>query len=130
MAKYITRQRKILLGFLSTHHDESLSARQIAEALKDEEISVSAVYRNLSELEADGSVRRVSSGAGRETVYQYADAEECRNSLHLSCIKCGRTFHMAVPDAAMLEDRLSKNEDFAIDKASTILYGTCGKCRR
>ncbi len=54
MAKYLTRQRKRLLEYLSEHTDEQMSARQIADALATDEISVSAVYRNLSALEEEG----------------------------------------------------------------------------
>lgn len=53
MSSYSTRQRKALLAYLSRHPDELLSARQIADALADEKISLSAVYRNLAQLEAE-----------------------------------------------------------------------------
>lgn len=35
MQSYSTRQRKVLLAYLSQHPDELLSARQIADALAD-----------------------------------------------------------------------------------------------
>lgn len=35
MHSYSTRQRKVLLAYLSQHPDELLSARQIADALAD-----------------------------------------------------------------------------------------------
>lgn len=60
MPKYMTKQRKALLSFLSAHADEELSARQIAQTLSGEGISISAVYRNLSALEQEGKIRRVS----------------------------------------------------------------------
>ena len=55
MARYLTRQRKQLLEYLSEHTDEQMTARQIADALTAESISISAVYRNLSALEEDGN---------------------------------------------------------------------------
>ena len=58
MSRYSTKQRKSLLAYLSAHPDELLSTRQIADALQHEKISLSAVYRNLSELEAEEKVRR------------------------------------------------------------------------
>ena len=48
MAKYLTKQRGRLIEYLSSHTDEQITARQIADALTADEISVSAVYRNLS----------------------------------------------------------------------------------
>lgn len=130
MPKYDTRQRRALTDYLCRHHDESMTAKAIAAALREQGISQSAVYRNLAALEAEGKVRRVTAAGAHESLYQFADADECRNSLHLSCTKCGRTFHMALPDAALLESSLAQNEGFAIDKASTILYGTCGDCQK
>lgn len=130
LSKYITRQRKVLLSFLSDHTDELLSAQEIAEALEDESVSLSAVYRNLTDLEAEGKVRRSSKGGAREVYYQYTDAEECKGCLHLSCKKCGRTFHMDTAGAEQLIDAVAKIEGFAIDKADTVLYGVCEVCRK
>ena len=53
MYSYSTRQRKVLLAYLSQHPDELLSARQIEDALADKKISLSAVYRNLAQLETE-----------------------------------------------------------------------------
>ena len=58
MPSYSTRQRKVLLAYLSQHPDELLSARQIADALADEKISLSAVYRNLAQLEAEEALQQ------------------------------------------------------------------------
>ena len=60
MPKYMTKQRKTLLSYLSGHADEKLSARQIEADLKQEGISISAVYRNLSELEKEAAAARYS----------------------------------------------------------------------
>ncbi len=129
MSKYMTKQREALLGFLAEHHDESFSARQIAESLNGDKISISAVYRNLSALEEDGKLRRVIKGGGREVFYQYADCEECKECLHLSCKKCGKTYHMSAQGADMLMNSVAAQEKFFIDKVGTVLYGVCEKCR-
>ncbi|MBE5057326.1 transcriptional repressor [Pseudoflavonifractor sp. DSM 107456] len=50
--KYDTRQRDHLIPFLEQHIDQPLSVREIAQALCAQQISLSAVYRNLSHLEA------------------------------------------------------------------------------
>lgn len=89
MHSYSTRQRKVLLSYLSQHPDELLSARQIEDALADKKISLSAVYRNLAQLETEEKVRRSSKSGTREVYYQYLDAESCKGALHMSCIKCG-----------------------------------------
>ncbi len=130
MSKYMTRQRRALLDYLEAHADESLSAAQIAQALSAQEISVSAVYRNLSALEEEGRLHRSASGAGKELRYRYSGAELCRGCLHLSCTRCGRTFHLRRTDANRLVNAVAEEAGgFALDRAETVLYGVCGDCR-
>lgn len=129
MPKYMTKQRKILLEYLSLHADEKLSAKQMAEDLNSRGISASAVYRNLSDLEKEGKIRRVNQSGSREVFYQYTDGELCKDCLHLSCEKCGKTYHMNSQGAQMLVQNLAQSDDFTIDKANTVLYGVCRECR-
>ncbi len=129
MPKYMTKQRKALLNYLSMHADERLSAKQLEDALKIEGISISAVYRNLSELEREGKVRRVNNSGSREVFYQYTDGAHCKDCLHLSCEKCGKTYHMNSAVARTLIENLAQSDEFTIDKANTVLYGVCGDCR-
>ena len=129
MSKYLTKQRRLLLEYLSRHTDESLSASEIAEALS-EQISKSAVYRNLADLETEGRLRRIAGGGSREAVYQYIDEHACSDRLHLSCKKCGRTVHMQQQIADHLINSVELNEHFAIDKGETVIYGVCAACRK
>ena len=129
MSKYTTRQRRALLDYLTEHADESLSAAQIAEALSGQEISVSAVYRNLADMEAEGRLRRVAPGGSREAVYQYIDERECRGCLHLSCTKCGKTVHMQQQTADALVSSVESDSHFSIDKSETVIYGVCSDCK-
>ena len=46
MSGYNTKQRRALLAFLGEHPDELLTAHQMADALAEKQISLSAVYRN------------------------------------------------------------------------------------
>ena len=95
MSGYNTKQRRALLAFLEEHPDELLTARQMADALAEKQISLSAVYRNLAQLEAEEKVRRSAKSGSHEAFYQYLDAKGCKGALHMSCVKCGKTFHMA-----------------------------------
>lgn len=128
-SKYVTRQRRLLLSCLGQHPDELLSARQIAEALEGESVSLSAVYRNLADLEAEGRIRRVHRGSDREICFQYLDSGDCRNCLHLSCTRCGRTFHMDADGAEQLIHTVAERDGFALDKRETVLYGLCDGCQ-
>ena len=127
MQAYMTQPRKRLMRYLHDHADETLSAGQIAQELP--EISVSAVYRNLSALEKDGAVQKVAKAGTREVFYRYKKAEECRAHLHLSCKKCGRTFHMDEAETEALVEAVAKLDGFAIDRGDTVLYGLCNGCQ-
>ena len=129
MPGYNTKQRRILLAFLEQHPDELFSARQIADALKAEQISLSAVYRNLVQLEADGQIRRYTKSGTQETFFEYIAAEHCKDVLHMKCVKCGRTFHMTEQSAVMLAELLTRNEQFSLDRNNTVLYGACSQCK-
>ncbi len=130
VAKYMTRQRMLLLAYLEQHPDVLLSANQIAAALAAEKISVSAIYRNLSDLEAEGKVRRTSQNRKREVYFQYIDAKHCKDSLHLNCQRCGRSYHLSTELAEVIIKGLASSEDFQINKANTVIYGICSSCSK
>ncbi len=128
MQAYMTQPRKRLITYLHSHADETLSAGQIAQDLP--EISVSAVYRNLSALEQDGTVRKVAKSGSREVFYQYMKAEECKAHLHLSCKQCGKTFHMDEAETQALLDSVARVDGFTVDRSDTVLYGVCSECKK
>lgn len=126
---YKTEQRNLLLNFLKNTPDVCFTAKQISEALKDSNISKSAVYRNLAELEQEQKIKR-TTGKSRESFYQFLDTENCRNHIHLSCIKCGKIFHLENSVAQSLVSNLEITEGFEIDKEKTTLYGICKICNQ
>ena len=130
MAKYLTQQRRRLLTYLSEHTDEQMTARQIADALAADNISISAIYRNLSALEEEGILKRNIRENTREVCYQYIAAKECKDCLHLSCRICGKSIHLDETDTTQLIQNALRNTGFQIEKSRTILYGICGDCRK
>ena len=126
--EYNTKQREILLDFFNNNRDTVLSADEIVEKLKNNNISTSAVYRNLSDLEKNGKLRKTSKSGSRKAYYQFVDCDDCNGHLHLSCTKCGKTTHLD-DDKAKLISKMLENSNFNIDKNSTVLYGTCENCK-
>ena len=126
---YSTEQRNILLTYLQTNPDTVFSAKQIAQSLADKNISRSAVYRNLAQLESEQKIKRVVKNGSRETYYQFYDTTACRNHIHLSCTKCGKIFHMEGNDADRLSQMLDGNEGFELNKSETVIYGLCKECK-
>lgn len=129
MPQYATRQRKALLEYLRAHPDEILSARQIAQALEPEDVSLSAVYRNLAALESQGMLRRAPKDGGHEVYYRFTQSDACKQHLHLSCSQCGKTFHMDVPATDSLVEQVANAADFQVDRSNTVLYGVCSACK-
>lgn len=128
MSRYNTRQRETLLEYLQEHPDQELTVRQIADDLLSRQISTSAVYRNLAVLEEERLVRRGSRPGSREAVYQYVGSENCRNHLHLTCIRCGKTVHLR-RGATELLISLAVREGYELDLSRTVLYGVCQDCQ-
>jgi len=129
MSKYNTKQRQTLLEYLCMHPDTKFTARALADALRDKNISQSAVYRNLSELEREGRVRRSMSHGSREACYTFVDSDHCRGRLHLSCRNCGQMFHLSDESAAQISNNILEQLGFNIDRSETVLYGVCSKCK-
>ena len=130
MKKYDTRQRESLIDFLNRHPDQLFSAQQIARELCAQQISLSAVYRNLSQLEEEGLLRKSVKPGSREAFYQYIGAPGCHSRLHLSCTCCGKTFHMDAEHTVRLTRAMAELDGFDLDVFHTVLYGLCQDCRR
>ncbi len=129
MAKYKTEQRKLMQDLFADHPHEMFSAKDIFTVLGKETTSISAVYRNLVELESHGLVRRCTKSGSREAFYQYTGIEDCKEHIHLTCKKCGKTVHMALEDTDELVRNASKYKDFTVDRSETVLVGICGGCK-
>lgn len=129
MRNYNTQQRQILLDYFSSHLDECLSTTQIIDQIASEEISKSAIYRNLAALEKEGKLRRTSKTGDRKTYYYFIDHDECHDAIHISCIKCGKTAHLSRDTSNQLTQNLNKLDEFTIDNQETIIYGVCKECQ-
>ena len=127
--KYETRQRKILLEYLYRHVDEPMTAQQIVSGIPESFVSVSAVYRNLSDLEEEGKVRRLTKEGSRKIYYIYQNAEECSRHLHFSCSRCGKTYHLPLPVSDFLAARVEEEASFLLDHGNSVLSGVCKNCR-
>ncbi len=128
MKEYMTAKRKMLVEYFEAHRDCHLTAEQIASDVQDlGEISKSAVYRNLERMVQEGKLIRSAGKDGRLT-YQYVDAADCCDHIHMQCTRCGKIFHMENPSAEGALKAALKSSDFEIDSRRTVLYGRCGGC--
>lgn len=128
MKKYATKQREELMNFFEKNPDRQFTAGQIAEALSNGKISKSSVYRNLNELEKEGTISRAVKESCREAVYQYTKAKKCKNAIHLACIKCGSIKHMNKESARKVREAVVGTDGFYIGNA--FVYGICQNCEK
>ncbi len=128
ISTYLTGQRKQLLSLFKDNMHESYSAKQVADKLKDCDISVSAIYRNLASMEKDGLLCRVASSVNREALYQYVDPHTCVGVIHLICDKCSQTHHLDKNVSSMIISMAEENFGFKVNKQLAMIYGLCRNC--
>ena len=119
---YMTAQRKLLFEFFSTHPDISITARELYTKLNKNgktKISISAVYRNLSILTKAGLILQVISNDNKEALYR----------LHMTCLNCGKTYHISQKISEKLTEDVLNTDAFSIDEAQTTIYGRCKTCK-
>lgn len=129
MAKYLTKQRKKLQEYLSDRVDQELSAKKLAEDLAENNISLSAIYRNLIEMEKDNEVIQYHKEGSREVFFRYIKTDDCLSCFHFSCKVCNQTEHMPIKDTHLIKESIDKQFDFTLDLPSTVFYGTCRNCK-
>lgn len=123
-----TGQRRRLVGILA-RAGNPLALPEILRGRRD--LAQSSVYRNLSDLEHAGVVRRVAID---EEYGHYELTEDLTgHHHHLICSGCGRVQDLAMP--ADLEraldrtlDRLARGAEFAEVSHRLDMIGLCGPC--
>ncbi len=129
MKKYVTKQRKELFCFLKDNADAMFSAADIYVALRDKQISISSIYRNLPVLEREGLIHRVVLAGSSEVYYQSIGSSLCRHSIHLNCTMCGKSEHLKSVVTRQLKDSTLTENGFELDPTKTIIYGRCQACK-
>lgn len=125
---YHTDGKQLLLAFLRQNTDRPRTIEEIAALLPHGKAPAkSTLYRLMNGLVEDGVVRRFVKGNSRHFTYQLLD-EECRAHLHLKCVDCGRTVHLARDVSEFMETCLLKQNHFAADGTVTMVLGRCEEC--
>ena len=124
---YKTGKKEKIIELLSRNSDSSYTLEEICTAVLDEGKGKSTVYRLVSELVADGCIRRISDGMTRHCTYQYIGGAHCHNHMHLKCKGCGRLIHLDEEISHELESKVLSLGGFVIE-SGTLLFGTCADC--
>ncbi len=129
---YKTSGRERLVHFLSEHPDTPYTVDELAELLRP--AGKSSLYRQLSELIADGTVRRdrddlcEEDGRPPAAVYRYIGRADCARHFHLRCMSCGRLLHLDCHLTADLLSHIQSDHHFLVNMGKSVLYGECESC--
>ncbi len=126
--KRMTRQRRLIIDQIFTHHDHFDADELLAhlqEMINKRLVSRPTVYRTLSDLVAAGLLRRMSIG-GR-SVYEYQYGYPSHD--HLFCQGCNQLSEFQSPAMEKLCDRVARQYDFQVLGHRLFVIGICARCR-
>ena len=128
---YTTKQQQAVLRCLELRREESLSAADLAEDLRQMgcPVGLATIYRQLEKLSAAGQVHKINTAEG--AFYQLCGHtdQDHRDCFLLQCEGCGAIFHMDCSHLGELYGHLLESHGFTINPRRTMFYGLCGKCR-
>ena len=124
---YNTEKRSAIKNFLSKKKECAFSIEEICSEILMDGRGKSTVYRIISEMVKDGSVRKISDPTSRRVTYQHLDGVHCSEHLHLKCNECGRLIHLDEETTHELEERLISKNRFVLDDGA-MLFGKCEGC--
>ena len=133
---YKTEGRKRLLEFLESHPDRQFPVGELAEELErfcGAELRgscKSSLYRHLSELCDEGTVRKYRNETQSAYVYQYVGRGDCCYHFHLKCLSCGALIHLECAVSQELLSHIRSDHGFRVDSGRSILYGICEGCAK
>lgn len=132
MAEYRTDQKRMLLAFLQANAYSSYTVEELVEgmgALYGPSVpGKSTVYRLITRMVEEGSVKRFVKGHSRRFVYQIVAGRHCHSHLHMKCTVCGRLLHLDEALSRRLTESVFASGGFAVDQEETVLFGRCSDC--
>lgn len=134
-AKYNTKQREVLLGYLKTVPGEHITAADACRYFREQgtPIGQSTVYRQLESLVDEGIINKYIIDGNTPACFEYsgenshADAEVC---FHCKCEKCGKLIHLHCDELETIQEHLLLHHQFRLNPMRTVFYGCCEECIR
>ena len=126
---YKTSQKEKLLTYMIENSQAQLPMQTILNAMKQEGVGESTVYRLMKSLVDEGKVRRFVCGNNRRFFYQALKDEKCGHHIHLKCLSCGKMVHLSGFVSDFIEKNILAANRFTIDGQMTLLYGKCENCQ-
>jgi len=133
---YKTEGKTRLITFFSQHPDTQYTVDELCAALSEAYPDAyngakeckSSLYRRLSVLLEEGTVRKFRDDKQSAYVYQYVACGACSHHFHLKCLSCGKLEHLDCVISDQLLAHISADHHFCVDRGRSILYGLCADC--
>ena len=134
MAEYITEQKRTLKKILEQNSDSAYTVEELWEKLSaaypEKTPAKSTIYRLITHLVNDGTVKKFARDGGRKFAYQIVNGDHCDCHLHLKCLSCGKLLHLDDHLSDELLMKVRDTVDFSISEEDTVLFGKCGECKK
>lgn len=124
---YKTKRKEEIFKYFLSHKEQSLSLKEVCEALTKDGEGESSVYRIVAALCRDGVIRKITDPGSRHCKYQFVGGGACSNHLHLKCNSCGKLIHLDHEKSRELKESILTLGGFKLDGAS-FLFGECITC--
>ena len=109
---------------LLTQISSPLSANEIYERLKNNNITLSSIYRTLDTFTNKGIIIKDINNLGVAT-YSIKKEEHCH---FLECKKCHSKIKLDYCPYHKINKQIKDKTLFTVDEHNVIIYGTCNKC--
>jgi Fur family ferric uptake transcriptional regulator len=124
-----TNQREAILKTLYNNPQHFTSENLyflIKQNYPDLNIGIATVYRTLALLEESGLVSSISLGIQGK---KYEIANKPHHD-HLICTECGKIVEFENEQIEQLQEKIAKENGFALTEHLMQLYGICAECQR
>ncbi|MCR4926366.1 MAG: transcriptional repressor [Lachnospiraceae bacterium] len=131
--KYKTRQKEMLIEYLSSVKGEHITANDVCEFFKSqgETIGQSTIYRHLESLVDEGIINKYVIDANSPACFEYMGRESHLAGevcFHCKCEKCGCLIHLHCDELSEIGKHLYNEHHFKLDPKRTVFYGLCENC--
>ena len=127
-SQYHTRQRTLLLEYLTTTKKGWFSSRDIIDE-PSLDLGEATVYRMLSKLTEEGLLEKKPADNGHGALYRCSETVDCHGHVHLRCLVCDNTFCLHSEELEKAEQDIGSKLGFSVDESKTTLYGVCSSCK-
>lgn len=125
--QYNTLQKTAVFDLFKQNPDKQYSADEVFQRVCSDGCGKSTVYRLLTQMCADGYIRKYTREGSKKSVYQLC-GEHCSNHIHLRCVKCGTVIHLDDVFSNDIQKKIFETKKFIIDESSAIIPGECMTC--